>query len=215
MDSADFILEGSSTSGTVHPALSAIAKSMRLLMQARSVETSDHAKRVTALALAVLDRLEPAALEDPSIELGYDLHDIGKVTLPDSVLLKPESLTDDEWETMRLHPIIGAQLLEVVNELHDSIAITIIRHHHERWDGRGYPHGLAGEDIPIACRAFSVVDAYDAMTNDRPYRKAMPTEHALAELRRHAGTQFDSAAVEAFEDVAALWGGRAELTQVS
>lgn len=215
MDSADFIFEGSTNPSTIHPALSAIAKSMRLLMQARSVETSDHTKRVTSLALAVLDRLDPAALADPSIELGYDLHDIGKVTLPDSVLLKPASLTDEEWETMRLHPVIGAQLLEVVNELHDSIAITIIRHHHEWWDGGGYPHGLAGEAIPIACRAFSVVDAYDAMTNDRPYRKAMPAEDAFAELRRHSGTQFDRAAVEAFEDVAALWRGQPELTQVS
>jgi HD-GYP domain-containing protein (c-di-GMP phosphodiesterase class II) len=214
MSSADFVFEGPAISGGIHPSLSAIAKSMRLLMQARHLETSEHAKRVSAMALAVLDRLDPRAGADPSVELGYDLHDVGKVTLPDAVLLKPASLTDAEWEIMRRHPVVGAQLLEVVNELRDSVAITIIRHHHERWDGAGYPHGLAGDEIPIACRAFSVVDAYDAMTNDRPYRKAMPVGDAVAELRRHAGSQFDTAAVEAFEDVASLWAERPELTQV-
>jgi HD-GYP domain-containing protein (c-di-GMP phosphodiesterase class II) len=215
MTSADFIFEGPTPAGSVHPSLSAIAKSMRLLMQARHLETSEHAKRVSAMALAVLERLDANAGADPSIELAYDLHDIGKITLPDSVLLKPSSLTDEEWETMRLHPVIGAQLLEVVNELRDSIAVTIIRHHHERWDGDGYPHGLAGDEIPIECRAFSVVDAYDAMTNDRPYRKAMSKDAAVTELRRCAGSQFDTAAVEAFEDVAALWAERPELTQVN
>jgi HD-GYP domain-containing protein (c-di-GMP phosphodiesterase class II) len=201
----DFIFEGPAfTTDRTSSTLAAVAEAMRLLLQARHLDTSEHAARVSSLAMAVLERLDPLAAADPTVGLSYDLHDIGKAALPDAVLNKPASLTDEEWETMRRHPVIGAQILEAVVELRGSLAVTIIRNHHERWDGAGYPDRLAGEAIPIECRAFSVVDAFDAMTNDRPYRRAMPVDVALAELRANAGRQFDPAAVVAFEDVTAL-----------
>ncbi|HEY8582497.1 MAG TPA: HD domain-containing phosphohydrolase, partial [Capillimicrobium sp.] len=123
------------------------------------------------------------------------LHDIGKVGVPDAVLRKPGPLSDDEWRAMREHPAIGAAIVERVAQL--AHLAPAIRAEHERWDGEGYPDGLAGESIPVASRIVLACDGYHAMVSERPYRRAMPRADALAELRRCAGTMFWPPAVEA------------------
>jgi HD-GYP domain-containing protein (c-di-GMP phosphodiesterase class II) len=132
---------------------------------------------------------------------GAALHDIGKAAIPDAILNKPGPLTEDEWTFMRRHPVIGERILSVAPAL--SGAAKLVRWSHERFDGQGYPDGLAGEQIPLPARIIAVCDAYDAMTSERPYRLAMSAEVALAELRRCAGTQFDPAVVAALCHVAA------------
>jgi HD-GYP domain-containing protein (c-di-GMP phosphodiesterase class II) len=124
------------------------------------------------------------------------LHDIGKVGIPDAILNKPGKLDENEWEFMRRHPRIGADIVDQI-EGFEEISAAIIAHH-ERYDGGGYPFGLKGEEIPIEARIISVVDTYDAMTSDRPYRRALSHDTAIAELSRCAGTQFDTRVVEAF-----------------
>jgi ribonuclease P protein subunit RPR2 len=127
---------------------------------------------------------------------GFLLHDIGKLAVPDAILNKTGALTDEEWELMRGHPEAGVRILSPIPFL--GRAIDVVRHHHERWDGSGYPAGLAGESIPMWARIFAVVDAVDAMTSDRPYRDALPLEVAHQELKKGVGTQFDSICVAAF-----------------
>jgi diguanylate cyclase (GGDEF)-like protein len=136
-----------------------------------------------------IDRLRIAAL----------LHDVGKVAVPEEILEKPSSLSSAEWRSVVQHPRIGQVILEQATMLKD--AVPIILHHHERFSGHGYPYGLRGNDIPLGARIVAIADAYDAMTHDRPYKRAMPHEHAVAELRRHAGTQFDPDLVNLFCDL--------------
>lgn len=124
------------------------------------------------------------------------LHDIGKVRIPDSILYKPGRLTDEEYEVLKQHPIIGEQILKPIPAM--AHVLPVVRHHHEAWSGKGYPDGLAGEAIPLAARIVSITDAFDAMISDRPYRKGMPVEKAVEELKKNAGTQFDPALAEAF-----------------
>jgi HD-GYP domain-containing protein (c-di-GMP phosphodiesterase class II) len=130
---------------------------------------------------------------------GALLHDVGKIAIPDQILRKPDRLTEEEWETMRTHPLAGFDILRTVEFL--APAGEMVYSHHERYDGRGYPRGLAGEDIPLGARIFMIADAFDAMTSDRVYRRAMPAEEALAEILRFSGSQFDPAAVRAFLSV--------------
>jgi HD-GYP domain-containing protein (c-di-GMP phosphodiesterase class II) len=130
---------------------------------------------------------------------GVLLHDIGKIGIPDAILLKPGPLTPEEWAIMRRHPDIGKRLIERIPFLRG--AVPIVHSHHEKWDGSGYPNALKGEDIPLGARIFSVVDAFDAMTFDRPYSKAVPFEAAKAEIKRCAGSHFDPAVVAAFLQV--------------
>lgn len=121
-------------------------------------------------------------------------HDIGKISIPDSILFKRGQLTGKEWEIMRLHPVFGVELLSSkCNQV-----VNAVRHHHERWDGTGYPDGMMAENIPLPARIIAAADAFDAMTMDRSYRKALPLEAAVQELREGAGTQFDPRVVEAF-----------------
>jgi HD-GYP domain-containing protein (c-di-GMP phosphodiesterase class II) len=124
-----------------------------------------------------------------AVNLGSLLHDVGKIGIADSILLKPGPLTEEEWEIMRTHPTIGERMLKDVDFL--APALQVVRWHHERWDGKGYPDGLREDQIPLAARIVSVCDAFDAMTSDRPYRPALPTEAAINELIGAAGTQLD------------------------
>ncbi len=162
----------------------------------RDKETEDHTQRVTQMTLRLARQFgfEGEALEH--IRRGALLHDIGKIGVPDSILLKPGNLTEEEWEIMRQHPVYAHQFLAAIEYLRP--ALTIPYAHHERWDGSGYPRGLAGEDIPMEARIFAVVDVWDALTSDRPYRKAWPLERVKAYLREQAGIAFDPAVVEAF-----------------
>jgi HD-GYP domain-containing protein (c-di-GMP phosphodiesterase class II) len=126
-------------------------------------------------------------------------HDIGKVKIPDSILNKPGRLTDEEFEIIKKHPVIGEQILSSIASLRD--VLPVVRHHHERWDGKGYPDRLSGDNIPFEARIVSVADAYDAMVSDRPYRKGMSAEKAIEELEKCAGSQFDPLIVKAFMKV--------------
>lgn len=130
------------------------------------------------------------------IRWGALLHDIGKLGIPDSILLKPGRLTEEEWEEMKRHPEYAHEMLSGIEFLRPALEIPYC--HHERWDGKGYPRGLKGEEIPLAARIFAVVDAWDAMRSDRPYRGALTREEALEEIRKGAGIQFDPRVVEAF-----------------
>jgi HD-GYP domain-containing protein (c-di-GMP phosphodiesterase class II) len=130
------------------------------------------------------------------LQIGTPLHDIGKIGIEDAILRKPAKLTPAEYESMKLHTVKGAAILETVPAL--KSVIPIARHHHERWDGTGYPDHLAQDRIALVARIVAVADAFDAMTSDRPYRKALPLDHAFAELLTKAGTHFDPACVKAF-----------------
>ncbi|MEA1870856.1 MAG: HD-GYP domain-containing protein [Candidatus Bipolaricaulota bacterium] len=167
-----------------------------LSVEEKDEATAGHCHRIERLALLTGERLGLSG--DKLISLSYAayLHDIGKVKVPDEILNKPGPLTDEEWEEMRKHPIYGEQMLADKEFLADAAKLVLA--HHERYDGSGYPNKLKGEKIPVEARIIAVVDSYDAMTSDRPYRLALPQGEACWELRRNAGTQFDPRVVEAF-----------------
>jgi cyclic di-GMP phosphodiesterase len=166
-------------------------------LELRDDQTGGHATRVTGLALDLTRLVAPDLLDDPQLEFGFLLHDVGKIGIRDAVLLKPGPLEPREWEEMRNHTLFGERVLEGIPYL-SGTASEIVAAHHERWDGSGYPKGLRGEEIPLPARIFAIVDAYDAMTSDRPYRRAMAVADALAELERCAGSQFDPQLVRTF-----------------
>ncbi|MEX1263755.1 MAG: HD domain-containing phosphohydrolase [Actinomycetota bacterium] len=170
--------------------------SLAQVVEAKDSSTRGHLDRTHRYGLALAERIDPELAARPEVGYGFFLHDIGKVGVPEAVLCKPGPLDDDEWAVMREHPAIGAQILSPMRFL--AGAVEIVRTHHERWDGGGYPLGLRGEDIQLASRIFAVVDAFDAMTSDRPYRAAMPLDRALGEIRDGAGTQFDPGVAGAF-----------------
>ena len=182
-----------------HSRCNEVVQSLREALAARDHITEGHASRLGELAVAVARRMESPLESLGDLRLLAEFHDVGKIGIPDRILNKPGRLEPGEWEEMRKHSEIGYRIAQATPAL-QPIA-SFILHHHEWWNGQGYPLGLAGEDIPLACRILSIVDAYDAMTNDRPYRKAMSKEAALAELRRGAGRQFDARLVVAFEEV--------------
>jgi ribonuclease P protein subunit RPR2 len=168
-------------------------------VEARDAYTGKHAERVAAYGIELARALGMARPEAPEIEFGFLLHDIGKVAIPDRILYKPGSLSDEERELMNRHPVIGAEIVSGIEFLTE--AAEVVRSHHERWDGRGYPDGLAGEDIPLAARVFAVADVLDALTSDRPYRPASPLSTAREMICAEAGRQFDPQVVEAFRAV--------------
>jgi putative nucleotidyltransferase with HDIG domain len=166
-------------------------------VEARDAYTGRHAQRVAAYGLRVA---HAAGIEvDPQVEFGFLLHDIGKVAVPDAILFKPGPLTDPERALVRKHPEIGSEILRHIEFLDD--AKDVVRHHHERWDGGGYPDSLAQEEIPLAARVFSLVDTLDALTTDRPYRRASSFAAARDVICSEAGGQFDPAIVAAYENV--------------
>jgi putative nucleotidyltransferase with HDIG domain len=165
-------------------------------LDAREHETHAHSRRVREYTLALAKKLGLQGDELVHIGRGALLHDVGKIGVPDSILLKPEKLTREEWAVMRKHPKIGYDILRGIGFL--GPAAEIVLSHQERWDGLGYPKGLAGTAIPLGARIFSAVDTMDAMTSDRPYRKALSFEAAVQEVRICSGTQFDPSVVSAF-----------------
>lgn len=165
-------------------------------IDARDHETTGHSFRVAHYALALARSLEMGPDELRAIEWGSLLHDVGKIAVPDAILRKTGRLTEEEWHVMRQHPSWGFEMLADVKFLEP--ALEIVYSHHERWDGGGYPRGLQGEEIPLAARIFAVVDTYDSITSDRPYRRARGHGEAITELCRVAGTQLDPDVVEAF-----------------
>jgi putative nucleotidyltransferase with HDIG domain len=164
-------------------------------VEARDAYTGRHAQRVAAYGVRIA---HAAGLDvDPEIEFGFLLHDVGKVAVPDAILFKPGPLTDAERALMVRHPEVGAEILRHIDFLDD--AKQVVLHHHERWDGEGYPNALAGEEIPLQARVFAVADTLDALTTDRPYRPAVGWAEAREEIRAGSGNQFDPAIVAAYE----------------
>ncbi len=177
----------------------ATVRALANAVEARDAYTGKHAERVSAYGLAIARAGQMSIAEDPEIEFGFLLHDVGKVAVPDAILFKPEPLDATERAIMERHPVIGWEILRDVDFLGE--AKLVVRHHHERWDGDGYPDKLAGEDIPPAARVFSVADTLDALTTDRPYRPAQSLATAREIVEKGVGTQFDPASVEAFARV--------------
>jgi putative nucleotidyltransferase with HDIG domain len=165
-------------------------------LDVRDTETEGHARRVVRYMELIAEALNVPVERYATLRRGALLHDIGKIGVPDHILRKPGPLTEAEWHTMKTHPHLGAKIIANVPFL-EEVAV-IIRAHHERWDGLGYPEGLAGEAIPLGARIFAVADSFDAMTSDRPYRRGRPLDAALGELVRCSGTQFDPRVVAAF-----------------
>ncbi|BCZ89268.1 hypothetical protein TthAA22_10730 [Thermus thermophilus] len=165
-------------------------------VELRDQETAGHMERVTALTLRLAQALGVPEEDLDDLRRGAILHDVGKIAIPDGILLKPGPLTEEEWRVMKLHPVYAYEWLSGIPFLKKALEVPYA--HHERWDGSGYPRGLKGLEIPLSARIFAVVDVYDALTSDRPYRKAWPKEKALAYIREEAGKQFDPEVVEAF-----------------
>jgi diguanylate cyclase (GGDEF)-like protein/PAS domain S-box-containing protein len=186
-------------------ARSAILNALTVSMEARDFNTENHCSRMQELAASVARALNLSHDFVNDLYLLARFHDLGKVGIPDHILFKPGPLTEEEWQQMRQHCEIGHRIASSVPDL-EPIADFILKHH-ERWDGHGYPIGLSGEDIPLACRILAIADAYDAMISDRPYRKAMSQEEAIAELRCCSGAQFDPELVEKFIEIIQEAGG--------
>jgi ribonuclease P protein subunit RPR2 len=169
---------------------------LAVAVEAKDECTGGHLQRVCRYGMMLTNLVAPGHANDPQFEYGFLLHDIGKLTVPDQILMKPGPLDDAEWKLMQEHPDSGRSILSGIPFL--AGAREIVYAHHERWDGHGYPRGLAGEAIPLGAQIFPVCDAFDAMTSDRPYRRALSTDEARREIRGGSGTQFRPEVVEAF-----------------
>ena len=180
-------------------------------LESKDTGTRAHSQRVQRYAVELATVCAPELLDDPSIEYGFLLHDLGKIGIPDSLLQKPAPLSPAERRLIETHTVVGEQMLEGVSFMSPE-CLSIIRSHHERWDGTGYPDALAGDAIPLGARVFAVADALDAITSDRPYRQQQPWAYAVDEIVSESGTQFDPDVVEAFRDRdGSLRGIRAEI----
>jgi putative nucleotidyltransferase with HDIG domain len=168
-------------------------------VEARDAYTARHAERVAAYGLEIAGRCGIAAHDEPQLEFGFLLHDIGKVAISDAILHKPGELTRRERIVMRQHPVIGDEIVRGIEFLAD--ARQVVRSHHERWDGDGYPDNLAGERIPLPARVFAVADTFDALTSDRPYRAAASFDEARTVIAAGAGTQFDPEVARTFDEI--------------
>jgi len=183
-----------------------VAQTIMAKVKKKDTETFDHCVRVSRMARMLATAAGLGESESRVVEYAGLFHDIGKVGVPDEILMKPAKLTDSEYEVMKSHPVLSVEILKPISHV-DFFALTLpgVRHHHERFDGRGYPDGLMGENIPLASRIILVVDTYDAMTWSRPYRKGLPTEVAYKELVEFSGRQFDPKLVEVFLKAHPMW----------
>jgi putative nucleotidyltransferase with HDIG domain len=177
-------------------------RALAAAIDAKDPYTRGHSERVATYALMIAERMGLASEQKDALEMASYLHDIGKIGISEDILLKPGKLSDEEMGQMRHHPLIGANILKPVS--FPWPILPVVRHHHEHYDGGGYPAGLRGEEIPLLARILTVADSYEAMTSDRPYRRGRSTEEAIAELKRCSGSQFDPKIVEAFVEVLEL-----------
>jgi len=174
-------------------------KALMRALEAKDTYSSGHSQRVANLAMLVADELNLKAEDRYTLQLAAFMHDIGKIGMPDSILKKADSLEDYELRKAKAHPIIGSKIIGEIEEL--SEVASIIRHHHERYDGEGYPDGLKGEAIPLFSRILAILDAYEALVSDRVYRKAVDDQKAIKVIKKNAGSQFDPFLVEIFYQV--------------
>ena len=177
--------------------LDAVVDVLATALELRVDGTGQHARRVTDLAFALATDVVPGLAADPQLRYGFLLHDIGLIGVPERILHKPQGLTSAETQHLEQHPILGAELVTGTAFFGETVR-DVVAFHHERWDGTGYPWGLADEQIPIAARIFAIADSFEAMTSDRPYRRAMPLERALSRLQSQAGHQLDPRLVDRF-----------------
>ncbi len=168
-----------------------------IALEARDLETAGHTERVVTFAAQVGQKLKLNEKQLLALRQGAYLHDLGKLSVPDAILLKPDKLEPHEWEVMKGHSEKGFELASLVSGL-DPEALNVIRHHHERWDGKGYPLGLTGEAIPLLARIFALCDVFDALTSKRSYKPAQSLEAAIQEIRNNSGSHFDPQLVEIF-----------------
>ncbi|MBC8207992.1 MAG: HD-GYP domain-containing protein [Desulfobulbaceae bacterium] len=175
-----------------------LAEVLAVALDERDQYTHGHARRVTMMAMEIGSAMSLDHAEMETLRLSSILHDIGKIGIPDSILLKPSALTNEEYDQVKMHPQKGGRILAQIHDSRIDRIVDIIVAHHERYDGCGYPFGLTGENIPLLARILAVADSYDAMTSDRSYRKGMDIDHALAEVKKGSGTQFDPQVVETF-----------------
>ena len=178
----------------------ATVRALANAVEARDAYTGKHAERVAAYGLDIARAARLDIADSSEIEFGFLLHDVGKLAVPDAILFKAAGLTEQEFAIMSRHPMLGWEILGDIEFLGE--AKEVVRHHHERFDGRGYPDGLQGEAIPSAARGLAVADALDARTTDRPYRAAASLPQAREEIGRSSGTQFDPAIVAAYDTLA-------------
>jgi putative nucleotidyltransferase with HDIG domain len=181
------------------PRALSIIYALAATVDAKDHYTYGHSRKVSEYAVALAEALKLDQDRVDTIRAGGLLHDIGKLGVPDSILTKPGPLDDDEWEPIKSHPELGVEILKRVIDLVNCL--PAILHHHEHYDGSGYPRSLKRDSIPLEARILGIADAYDAITSPRPYRAQLPSEQAIAELRRCTGTQFDPELVEAFINV--------------
>lgn len=179
------------------PFIRGVLSGLLTALRIRDAETIAHCRRVATYSLLLAEMIGFDPTRRDELAVGALLHDIGKIGLADAVLHKPGPLSDEEFRHVQTHPVVGYEMVRDPLAPY-PLALEVIRSHHERFDGRGYPDGLARDDIPLAARMFSVVDAFDAMTSDRPYAAARSVEGALAELQRHRGSQFCPECLDAF-----------------
>jgi HD-GYP domain-containing protein (c-di-GMP phosphodiesterase class II) len=177
----------------------ATVRALSNAVEARDAYTGKHAERVAAYGIEIARSLGLPRPDAPEIEFGFLLHDIGKLAVPDAILYKPGPLTEEERALMARHPAVGADIVAGIEFL--GAAAEVVRAHHERWDGSGYPNGLAGEEIPLAARVFAVADVLDALTTDRPYRPRSPIAQARAMIVQGSGSHFDPQVIQAFNQI--------------
>jgi ribonuclease P protein subunit RPR2 len=181
----------------------ATMKALAQVIEAKDLTTRGHLDRTQTYGLALACRIDAGLASSQTLGYGFFLHDIGKVGIPERILCKRGPLSASEWRVMRRHPELGARIVAPIAFLQETV--SLIRHHHERFDGTGYPDRLRRDEIPLPARIFSVVDAFDAMTSDRPYRRSIGCDRALEEIVDGAGSQFDPDVVEAFAAMMRDW----------
>lgn len=171
-----------------------IIESIIAAMEAKDIFTANHSRRVGDMVLELCPLLGLSAKDTEEIHIAAHVHDIGKIGVPDYILSKPMKLTKLEWDIMRMHPVTGADILSRSPAL--EYISKIVLHHHERWDGKGYPYGLKGENIPYGARIVAICDSIDAMLSDRAYRKAMSSEECKKEIEKNKGIMYDASIAE-------------------
>ena len=180
-------------------ALEGIVSALEAALVARDPDEAGHIERATAYATALAERVDPSLVDDPGTVAGFRLHDVGKIALPEATLTRRGPLTARDWKLLHKHPLLGAQMVAATRAL--AGAEDVVRCHHERWDGHGYPNKMPGEEIPLSARIFAVADAFDAITSNRAYRAGGSIQTARASIRAGAGTQFDPQVVEALDSL--------------